>query len=190
MTTQTTYTDQKVPARAARYGAPAMAFHWLAVLLIVFLGGLGLLFDDFPKDRQPFWINVHGCVGLVYFALVLARVTWRLGHRPPDLPPDVGEFSRRTSYLVHLLLYALMLAIPVLGVVAFVWHGRAFDYALFRIDFGIPLDRAVFRPAESVHVKLAYGLFGLATLHALAALWHHVVRRDGVLTRMLPGGPG
>jgi cytochrome b561 len=189
MTTQA-YASQKIPAAAARYGAGAIAFHWIVAALIVFLGVLGLLFDRIPRPDQAFWINVHGCVGLVYFALVLGRVGWRLTHRPPDLPPDVGEFSRRTSHPVHMLLYALMLVIPILGVVAYVWHARAFDFGLFRIDFGVPLTRTIFKPAEDIHGWLAYGLFGLAGLHALAALWHHFIRRDGVLTRMLPGGPG
>jgi cytochrome b561 len=184
------YLVQAVPPALERYGAGAIAFHWIVAALIVFLGGLGLLFDDFPKASQPFWINVHGTVGLIYFALVLARIGWRFTHRPPDLPPDVGEFSRRTSHPVHLLLYALMVAIPALGIVAFVWHARAFDYGVFKIDFAIPLTRAVFKPAEDLHGWLAYGLFGLAGLHAVAALWHHFIKRDGVLTRMLPGGPG
>ncbi len=119
-----------------RYGAGAVTFHWTVAALIVFLGGLGLLFDDIPSAARPFWINVHVCVGLIYFALVIARVLWRTTHKAPDLGPDIGEFSRRTSFAVHHLLYVLMLLIPVVGVVARVWHGRGFDYGVFQLDFG------------------------------------------------------
>ena len=80
-----------------------------------------------------------------------------------------------------------MLAIPPLGIVAFVWHGRAFDFGLFRIDFGVKSDRAIFHPAEDYHGWLVYTLFALVALHALAALWHHFIRRDDVLRRMWPG---
>ena len=53
---------------------PPSRFHWAVAALVVFLGTLGLLFDDIPKESRPFWINIHGCVGLVYFALVIARL--------------------------------------------------------------------------------------------------------------------
>ena len=121
---------------------------------------------------------------------MLARIAWRMTHTPPDYPPDIGEFSRRLSHPVHMLLYALLVIIPLFGIVAFVWHGRAFDFGLFRIDFGIKSDRAIFHPAEDIHGWLAYSLFGLAGLHALAALWHRFVKRDGIMARMLPGGRG
>ena len=182
--------SQRIAPAPARYGAGAIGFHWTVAALVVFLGGLGLLFDDIPKETRPFWINVHGCVGLIYFALVIARLVWRATHTPPDLPPDIGEFSRRSSAAAHHLLYLVMVLIPLFGVVAYVWHGRAFDYGLFQLNFGIPANRAVFHPAETIHQWLAYGLFGLAGVHAAAALWHHFGRRDGVLMRMLPGGTG
>ncbi len=177
-------------AAPARYGAGAVAFHWTVAALIVFLGALGLLFDDIPKESRPFWINVHVCVGLMYFALVIARVAWRATHKAPDLPPDIDAFTRRSSAAVHHLLYVLMVLIPVVGIVARVWHGRPFDYGFFQLDFGVASNPAVYHPAETVHQLLAYALFALAGLHAAGALYHHFIRRDGVLMRMMPGGAG
>ena len=173
-----------------RYGSTAVAFHWAVTALVIFLGTLGLLFDEIPKESRPFWINIHGCVGLIYFALVIARLVWRTSHRPPALPPDIGAFDRRISVATHHLLYLLMVLIPIFGIVAFVWHGRVFDYGVAQLNFGVASNREVFHPVEEVHQVLAYGLFGLAALHAAAALYHHFVRRDGVLLRMLPGGTG
>ncbi len=152
----------------ARYGAGAVTFHWTVAALIVFLGGLGLLFDDIPRGARPFWINVHVCVGLIYFALVIARVLWRTRHKAPDLRPDIGEFSRRTSFVVHHLLYVLMLLIPIVGIVARVWHGP-FDYGVFQFNFGVASSPAVFDPAEKIHQLSAYALFALAGLHAAGA---------------------
>ena len=183
-------TSQRVAPARTRYGSTAVAFHWGVAGLVAFLGTLGLLFGEIPKDSQAFWINVHGCVGLLYLALVVARLVWRTSHRPPDLPPDIGEFDRRFSLAAHHLLYALMVLIPIFGVVAYVWHGRVFDYGFVQLNFGIAKNPGVFHPAEEVHQLLAYCLFGLAALHAVAALYHHFVRRDGVLLRMLPGGTG
>jgi cytochrome b561 len=173
---------------AARYGNGAIGFHWVMVLLIVVVGVLGLLHDSWPKSTQSFWINIHAMIGLTVWALVIARLWWRRTHTPPDLPPDVGEFSRRLSYPVHLLLYALMVVIPIIGIVTFIWHGRVFDFGLFKVDFGVAKNRAIFHPTEDLHGYLAYALFALIGLHALAALWHHFVRHDGVLGRMWPTG--
>ena len=174
-------------AAPARYDAGAIAFHWTVAALVIFLGALGLLFDDIPKDSRPFWINVHGSVGLIYLALVIARLTWRAGHRPPPLPTNVGAFWRRASSGAHHLMYVLMLVIPAAGIVAYIWHGRSFDYGFFRLNFGVPSNKAIFHPAEEIHQLLAYSLFGLVGLHVTGALWHQYVRRDGVLLRMLPG---
>lgn len=173
---------------AARYGNGAIGFHWVMVLLIVVVGVLGLLHDSWPKSTQSFWINIHAMIGLTVWALVIARLWWRRTHTPPDLPPDVGEFSRRLSYPVHLLLYALMVVISIIGIVTFIWHGRVFDFGLFKVDFGVAKNRAIFHPTEDLHGYLAYALFALIGLHALAALWHHFVRHDGVLGRMWPTG--
>jgi cytochrome b561 len=64
----------------------------------------------------------------------------------------------------------------------------AFNYGLFQLNFGMPSNPAVYRPVETVHQLLVYALLALAGLHAAMALWHQIVRRDGILLRMLPGG--
>jgi cytochrome b561 len=136
-------------AVSTHYGPAAIAFHSIAAALIVSLGTLGLLFDYIPREVRSFWINVHGCVGLVYLALIIARLAWRSTHRPPDLPSDIGVFDRRISAAAHHALYALMLLVPVFGVVAYVWHGCVFDYGPFQLNFGVQMNREVFGPAET-----------------------------------------
>jgi cytochrome b561 len=172
---------------ATRYDTVAIALHWSIAVLVGGMAILGLSFDQFPKATQPYWINMHAVVGLLFFALVLLRLFWRLGHRPPDLPGEFDAFSRRASHPVHLLMYAVMLAIPPLGIVAFIWHGRAFNFGLFTLDFGVKSDRAVFHPAEDYHGWLVYTLLGLIALHIAAAIWHQFIRRDHLMLRMMPG---
>jgi cytochrome b561 len=171
-----------------RYGHAAMTFHWLTFGLVVVVGVLGLLHDDWPQQTQAFWINIHALLGLLLWLLVMVRLAWRARHEPPPPAADLSPLARRLSSPTHLTLYLLLLVIPVIGIVTFVYHGRVFDFGAFQIDPGIKKDRAVFHPTETVHGYLAYALFGLATLHAVAALWHHYYLRDGVLLRMWPRG--
>lgn len=72
----------------------------------------------------------------------------------------------------------------------FVWHGRVFNFGLFRINLDIRSNRAILHPTEDIHGYLAYALFVLAGIHAGAALYHHLIRRDDVLRRMWPRSSG
>lgn len=177
------------PLPPARYGRGAMAFHWTMFTLVVIVGVLGLLHDTWPKQTQAFWIDVHALIGLLLWAVLIARLGWRLRHAPPILPDNLGWFARRLSSPVHWLLYTLLFITPILGFVTFVYHGRIFDFGLFQVNPGIAKNRAIFEPTEDIHGYLAYALFGLAGLHALAALWHQFYLHDGVLLRMWPRAP-
>jgi cytochrome b561 len=174
------------PSAVRRYTPVAMSLHWIMAMLILFVGILGLLLDDWPKATKLFWINIHAQIGMLILVLLIARIWWRRTHTPPELPPEVSEISRRVSHPAHLLIYAMMLVTPVVGIVAFVWHARVFDFGLFSIDFGVKSNGPVYHQAEDIHLWLTYGLFALVAGHAAAALWHHFISRDTVLKRMLP----
>jgi len=178
---------QPLPA-VDQYGPVAMAFHWSMFVLVVIVGILGLLHDDWPKQTQAFWINVHAMIGLVLWFTLFARLWWRARHTPPVPAAAMGALSRRLSSPVHWALYALLFVTPIVGIVTFVYHGRIFDFGLFQIDPGIKSNKAIFHPTEDIHGYLAYAIFALAGLHALAALWHRFYLHDGVLARMWPFG--
>jgi cytochrome b561 len=175
------------PLPAQRYRRGAIAFHWAMFAIVVIVGVLGLLHDSWPRNSQAFWINLHALFGIFLWLLLLARFGYRIRHTPPALPRTVGALSRRLSSPVHFALYGLMFIIPIIGVVTFIYHGRVFDFGVFDINFGVTKNRAIFKPTEDIHGYLAYALFALAGLHALAALWHHYILKDGVLLRMWRG---
>jgi len=170
-----------------RYESGAITFHWLMFILVVVVGTLGLLHDSWPKQTQRFWINIHALLGLLLWFTLMARFWWRRRHPPPPLMDSVGRFSRRTGALVHFGLYALLFVTPIVGIITFVYHGRVFDFGIFKIDFGIKSNRAIFHPTEDLHGYLAYAIFALAGIHALTALCHQFILRDGLLNRMWPG---
>ena len=169
-----------------RYESGAITFHWFMFVLVVVVGTLGLLHDSWPKQTQRFWINIHALLGLLLLFTLMARFWWRRRHQPPPLMDSVGTFSRRTGALMHFCLYALLFVTPVVGIITFIYHGRVFDFGIFKIDFGIKSNRAIFHPTEDLHGYLAYAIFALAGIHALTALWHQFILRDGLLNRMWP----
>ena len=183
---RTSASETAPAAPVRRYTPVAVSLHWIMAVLILFSAALGLLLDDWPKATKLFWINIHAQVGLLVLALLIARIWWRRTHTPPELPPEVSEISRRVSHPAHLAIYALMLITPLVGIVAFVWHARVFDFGLFTIDLGVKSNGPVYHQAEDIHLWLTYGLLALVAGHAVAALWHHFISRDTVLLRMLP----
>jgi cytochrome b561 len=170
--------------RAKRYGSLAITLHWVLALLVIGVGILGLLHDTWPKHSQALWINVHALAGLLLWVLLLWRFGLRLKRPPPPLPADFSVAAKRLAVTVHFLLYALLFVTPLIGMVTFIWHGRVLDLAFYQLNFGVAKDRAIFEPTEDIHGYLAYAIFALAALHILAALWHHFIKRDGVLRRM------
>jgi cytochrome b561 len=175
------------PSGLRRYSPIAMTLHWVMAALILFAVVHGLLLDDWPRGSKVASINIHAQSGLLVLVLLMARIWWRRRQAPPPLPPEVSDFSRRASHPVHMLIHVLMLAVPLVGIVAFVWHARVLDFGLFAINFGVKSNGAVYHPAEDFHLWLTYGLLALVGGHATAALWHHFISRDTVLLRMLPG---
>lgn len=83
-----------------------------------------------------------------------------------------------------------MLIIPSIGIMTFIWHEEVFDFGLYQVNLGVPRNRKIFHSSEDIHGYLSYVLFGLIGLHLLAALWHHFIRRAGVLLRMWPARRG
>ena len=169
-----------------RYDRVAIALHWVVAILIAAVGAVGLMFDNVLHPAKAFWLNLHAIFGLVLFGFILARTTWRLTHPAPALPPGTSMITALSAKVLHRLMYLLMLAIPLIGLISFLWHARVFDFGLFRLDPSIAANRAISRPTQTLHAWLTYALIAALALHVLAALWHHFVLRDGLLARMMP----
>lgn len=171
-----------------KYDAVAQTLHWLMALLIIATFALGLLSDVFPHSWEYAIIESHKVLGFSILVLVALRLVWRLGHRPPPLK-NLGILIAGLSRLSHFALYVLMILVPLIGLVYSARSGYGIDFGLFTLappPF-IEADRAAARTTRQIHELAAYLLIGLAGFHGLAALWHHFIRKDGVLLRMLPG---
>ncbi|BAI71127.1 hypothetical protein AZL_004890 [Azospirillum sp. B510] len=172
------------------YSATQKTLHWLIALLIVGLYLLTFIVDIYERGnpmRATIWW-LHYSFGLALLGLVAARIGLRLARGTPALPADMTPAERSASHAVHFGLYALMLAVPLIGVVLAWLRGTTLTFFdLFTIPSPLEVDRNLGRSVKEIHELAANLILALAALHAAAALWHHFIRRDGVLARMLPG---
>ncbi|WNJ93509.1 cytochrome b [Bosea sp. 685] len=167
------------------YDSVARMLHWLMACLILAVFLLGLLVDTFPKTWEHGIVETHKVLGVGILLLVAVRFAWRLVHRPPA-SEHVSPLLDRAAWLGHYGLYALMLAVPVIGLVYTALRGQGIDFGLFSIPPIMERNRELGRTVREVHELAAFALIGLASIHALLALWHHFIRKDTTLLRMLP----
>lgn len=173
-----------------RYGALPQALHWATVICVVAGWLLGQFIDDFPKGiARDSAFATHVALGELVLALLAARLVWRLFNRPPALlPTRFGRAGEIAATLGHYALYALLLAVPLVGIVAQFRRGNALPiFGIWQVTSPWPTDRAAAHSVMEVHELLANALLIFAALHAIAALIHHYVFGDRTLVRMLPG---
>ena len=178
-------------ATVPRYTRTAKVLHWLVALFILTNLVIGLRMERFPgySHKSPEWNSIlfwHGSIGAVVLWLAVARIIWRMGHRPPPLPGSIPPWQAWIAHGVHGLLYLAMLVLPLAGYAHRVAGNHPVSF------FGLWNWPDLFAPNESlrvlfgtIHVDLALALGGLLILHLGAVLKHLVINRDGVAKRML-----
>ncbi|MFT4077585.1 MAG: cytochrome b [Asticcacaulis sp.] len=178
-----------------RYTRIAVILHWLIAALIIFNLSLGLIMEGLHGPVRGFWIPLHMSIGMTVLILTLARICWRLTHRPPALF-DGPQWEHLAAHLAHFTIYALMLGLPVTGWAIISAHppggpGAPHYFGLFKIP-ALPvlpfLNSAVQKQAHdtavSAHTVAGYLMIGLLVLHVLAALKHQFIDRHPQFRRM------
>jgi cytochrome b561 len=172
-------------AATGTFALPARILHWLmaALILAMLLIGAGMV--STTTARYPALLAWHRPIGIAILILALIRVVVRLTHRPPPLPADLPPLQVAAAKGSHVLLYALMIAMPLIGwgmqsaggYPITLWTG----VALFPI---LPHDIVLYGWLRYAHGLLAYAFFLLVLGHVGAALFHGLIRRDGVFESM------
>ena len=180
-------------APVARYSLVAIVLHWVLGLTILGMFAMGLYMADLPFSPTRLKLyNWHKWAGITFLALTILRLLWRLANRPPDLPDNISRampaWQRIAHHGTHHALYALFFIVPLVG-----WaysSAVGFSIVVFGVlplpDF-VPADKALAALIKPWHEISAFALVGLAALHIAAALKHHWIDRDGLISRMLPG---
>lgn len=186
------------PLAHARYSAVAVTLHWLmAVLLFMQIMGGWTMTDDATPRAQAFQMfQMHKSFGFTILALSFVRLAWRIMNPPPPPPADMPGWQKMVAEWTHFGFYALMIGIPLSGwimistapyTVTTMWFGL---FEIPKINALAGLDAAAKKvwneAGNSAHSALVWGTIGLWALHVGAALKHHFMDRDDVLTRMIP----
>jgi cytochrome b561 len=172
----------------AQYTRTAITLHWAIALMIFTIFPLGLYMHDLPLSPDKLRLySYHKWLGVTIFLLAVLRVTWRVRHRAPPLPAAMPGWEKLASHGVHYLLYALIFAVPLSG-----WLMSSAK-GVQTVWFGVlPLPDLVAKNKElgdllqETHSSLNFLMFAAVLAHAGAALKHHFIDRDDILTRMLP----
>lgn len=154
--------------RPKKYAPIQIALHWLVagLILAAYLAsdGMGAALRQ-RLDTGQAGTPWHVWLGITAFLCILLRVATRAVRGAPRSLPGTWPLAERVATWGHFLLYLLMVATPIPGILA--WFGRVGD-------------------AGTLHAFLGQALILLALAHSIIAILHHVLFRDETLTRMLP----
>jgi cytochrome b561 len=171
-----------------RYTHTAIVLHWLMALLLVVLFAVGQYMNELPLSPWKLKIySWHKWAGVTAFLLVLARLAWRHAHRPPALPAAMSPPLRFAAHAGHAMLYLLMIAIPLSGWLMSSAKGfQTVYFGVLPIPDLLEKNKALGDLLREVHETLNFLLAVVVLGHVGAALKHHLIDKDDVLTRMLP----
>lgn len=192
---------------ASRYTKTAVVLHWLIAIGIFGMFALGWFMSGLPKEApkqiaydlfnwgiytwqlaeeaspRTFYFNLHKSIGVTLFALILIRILWRITHKPPALLSSYKAWERKLATGAHHLLYLLMIALPVSGVIMATYSKYGIKW--FGIPFIKGLDDTPMREVfENVHEAIGLVVLVVLVLHIVGALKHKFIDKDETMKRM------
>ena len=173
-----------------RYSNPAVALHWITVVLVLFQIWLGLSFADMaqgPQRRELFtW---HKTIGATILIVALVRLTYRLLNPPPPFPPELPRWERLAAVWNHRLFYILLIGLPIGGLIAVSGHSKGPTTTLLggvQIPVIPGISEQMGETAGEIHAALAWVLMALMAVHVAAALKQQFFDRPGRMSGRMP----
>jgi cytochrome b561 len=171
------------------YTVTARVLHWTTAFLILFMIPLGIVIaNDWGGAAQDFLYDLHRSIGVTVIPLVILRIIYRWRHPPLPLPEDIVPMQRFAAETTHWALYALLVVQPFTGWIATsAYRAPVVVFGWFELPPIWPQDRAFSDRLFFFHALIGIAIACLVAAHIGAALYHHFVRRDRVLLRMISG---
>lgn len=170
------------------YGIVSRVIHWMMAIGIIgtFALGYWMVGLDYYSPYYTSAPDFHRSIGMVLFLALCFRLLWRVvSVRPSD--DELTSFERKAARIVHASFYPLIIAVTLSGYLISTLDGRSIDvFGLITIP-SIIEAKGYEDSAGLIHEYLSYATLALASVHALAALKHHIIDRHKTLTRMWSG---
>ncbi|MFM2421974.1 MAG: hypothetical protein RL291_504, partial [Pseudomonadota bacterium] len=131
--------------------------------------------------------SLHKLLGMVILVLVIFRLAYRIRNGAPKDEPTLEPWQKGASHATHWGLYALLILMPIGGWVGVSLYGAREIFGLFSLPAITAQDQAAAARVFFLHMLGGFAIAGLIAAHVGAAIFHHFIRKDGVLRRMLPG---
>jgi cytochrome b561 len=178
--------------RTDHYPATSKLLHWLVAVCVLATAPVAISMTRVGKGpTQDLLFNFHKSLGILILLLMILRLINRLAMGAPIADPGIAPWQRAISAAVHTSFYALLLAMPIVGYIANSAFGAPTPFfGLFDLPPIIEKNESLATPLFTIHRWVGWLVIILVLTHASAALYHHVIRGDNVLRRMLPRAMG
>ena len=182
-------TIQELSSRRQSYSATSKWLHWIMAIIVIGMIPAGIIMSKLPKGPERRMIfGYHTEFGVLILLMVIWRFLTRLSHGTPTSVATLSTFERVASTSATHLLYLLLFLMPLIGWLAVsALGGHISFFSLFQLPALMPKDPAVSKFLFLLHKIGGISILVLASAHILAALYHGLVKRDGVFSRMWPG---
>lgn len=170
-----------------RFTVVQRSLHWLMAVCILAMLFIGVGMNSTVAPKYVPLLVTHKTLGAIVLILALIRLAVRVRYGAPPLPADLPETMKLGAHLSHYAFYVLMIAMPLLGL-TMQWTG-AYPIVLdadIRLPTLLPQSDAMHTLLWDAHFYLAFAFFAVILLHVAAALFHALIRRDGVFESMAP----
>lgn len=171
-----------------RYGLLTIGIHWLMVLLFVAVYAIIELREIYPKGSDPreamkTW---HFMLGMLVFVLVWPRLAACFPGPTPAIRPELAGWMQLAAKPGHLALYALMIGMPLLGWLSLNAAGKQIPFFGLELPALTGANKELAKQLKELHETIGTVGYYLIGLHVAAALYHHRIKRDNTMARMLP----
>ena len=171
------------------YGSLAKWLHWSVAICVIGMIIVGFLLHVIPRPERFTVIQLHKSIGFTLLIIMALRLLWRFLSPPPPLPTHISRWQAFVAKTTHVMLYISTFTMTISGWMMSSFYGYAINW-FFLIKIPMPVsekNRVFARIFSNIHEIAAWVFVALICVHTLAALKHHFIDRDSVLTRMLPG---
>ncbi len=171
-------------SKKSTYDTASMVLHW-SIAVLVFSVGLSSPFLD--HQSRPALSTFHNVGGTLAMLLAVIWIVWQFQRPAVPSIPQTGPAEKALMKWSVALLNVLLIVASVSGLLLLFAHGGSLGVGAFEVTHRIPVDQAATQRLGLMHHVLGALLVMIAGGHALHSVWHHVVRRDRLLARILPG---